>query len=373
VDIYELLRRDHQEIDGLLSRLEQPPGRASFDESGRQYLLDRLVSVASRHEAAEELAFWPQVRRRVRAGAELAEQALQAEREAKALLDLVRVVSSETELADTCGELHSRLRAHARFEEDTVFPELRRSSTRLGATLTGIRFLVARRGGPTRPHSKGPDRPAGLLTRGAPAVLMDHMRDLGSRPRRRPVGFDEPERPDAVTVIKEDHQRISSLLARLEAQTDPDDTLLQSVIREVSIHDAIERQHLYPVVRDRIQDGPTLYQQLLHEHGQIGLVAANLDSYHFHDEARKEWIHELIIDLRTHIDQEEGAILPALAARLTHEESVDLGARLDAAKRRSPTRPHPHMAGTGTGARLSRLIATPIDKTRDALAGRRSA
>jgi hypothetical protein len=39
--------------------------------------------------------------------------------------------------------------------------------------------------------------------------------------------------------------------------------------------------------------------------------------------------------------------------RMTHEEPVDLGARLEAVRAKAPTRPHPHMAGVGTGARLT--------------------
>ena len=228
-----------------------------------------------------------------------------------------------------------------------------------------------RRAGPTRPHPKGPDRPIGLLTRGAPAVFVDHLRDLGGRRRRHPVGFDEPGRVDAVTVLMEDHALIGGLLSQIEDQADPDEKLVQSLIQQVSIHDAIERQYLYPAVRLRLHDGNARYQQLISEHGRIARLAANLDVYRFHDEGRNAWLHELIVDARTHMEQEETTVLPALAARMTHEELVDLGARLEAAKTTAPTRPHPHAAGAGTGARLSRWVTTPIDKARDAMVGRR--
>ena len=171
MNIFELIKRDHEEIDGLLVRLRRPPGTADFDQAGRQYLVDRLVAVASRHEAAEELVFWPAVRGHLAGGSDLADEALQAERDAKAVLDLLRVVDSESEIVDTCAELHAVLRAHAFFEEETVFPQLHHHTTRMWAALAGIRFRIARRGGPTRPHPNGPDQPAGLLTRGAPALV----------------------------------------------------------------------------------------------------------------------------------------------------------------------------------------------------------
>ena len=203
-------------------------------------------------------------------------------------------------------------------------------------------------------------------------MLVDHLRDLHSRPRRHPVGFEEPGRPDAIAVLTKDHARIGGLLSQIEDQEDPDDTLVQSIIQQVSIHDAIERQCLYPAVRRRLQDGNVRYHQLISEHGQIARLAANLDVYRFHDEGRNAWIHELVVDARTHMEQEEAAVLPALAARMTPEELLDLGAQLEAAKARAPTRPHPHTAGAGTGARLTSWVATPIDKARDALTGRRT-
>ena len=140
VNIFQLLRQDHHEIDSLLTRLQRPPGMADFDLAGRQYLLDRLVLVASRHEAGEELVFWPEVRRRLPGGGELADQALQAERDAKAVLDLLRVLKVVPELIATCVEFHTLIRAHARFEEETVFPQLRKRTTWVWAALAGIRF-----------------------------------------------------------------------------------------------------------------------------------------------------------------------------------------------------------------------------------------
>jgi hypothetical protein len=203
-------------------------------------------------------------------------------------------------------------------------------------------------------------------------VLVDHVRDLRSRQSRHPVGFDDPGRADAIVVVERDHARIDRLLTQIEAQEDPDDTLVRSVIREISIHDAIERRHLYPAIRRRLPDGNDRYDQLVGEHGRIGRLAATLDAYRFHDEGRRAWIHELIVDVRTHMEQEEAAVLPALAARMTHEELVDLGRLLESGRIKAPTRPHPHVAGAGAGARLSQLVAKPIDKARDAVAERRT-
>jgi hypothetical protein len=137
---------------------------------------------------------------------------------------------------------------------------------------------------------------------------------------------------------------LDRLLTEIEGQADADDQLLGSVLREVSVHDAIERQYLHPAIRRRLPDGNARYQQLTSELGQIGRLAAKLDIYHFHDEARAAWVRELTVNIRNHIEQEEAAILPALPARMTHEELVDLGERLETATVKAPTRPHPHIS-----------------------------
>jgi hemerythrin superfamily protein len=371
VDIFQLLERDHQEVDELLCRLQSPVGVVDFDRSGRQYLLDRLISVASRHEAAEEMVFWPQVRRRLPEGAELAQRALQEERDAKAVLDLLRFVKSEPEIADECRRLHALVRKHAEFEEQVVFPSMRQHTTWMWRTLTAMKFRAARRTGPTRPHPHGPDQPLGMMTIGAPAVMMDHLRDLRNRTRRHPTGFEEPDRTDAIRLLTRDHAQITRLLAQIDDQPDADDMLVHQVIRELSIHDSIERQYLYPLVRDRLEDGPSRFQHLLSEHAAITRLAADLDVYRFHDGARAAWLQQLVITVRTHIEAEEAGVLPALAARMTREELIDLGLQLEVARAKAPTRPHRHSVATGVGARVSRVVVGPMDRTRDALSKRR--
>jgi hemerythrin superfamily protein len=371
VDVLQLLQQDHREIDELLRRLEVPAGRADFDRSGREFLLDRLVSVASRHEAAEELVLWPEVRSRLPDGASLADEALRQEREGKAVLDLLRVVRSEDEIVEECGLLHELVQKHGDFEEHRVFPSLRKRTTCVWRTLAAYRFRAARRAGPTRPHPNGPDRPLGLVTMGASVAVVDHLRDLGSRQRRHPTGFESPGSDDAVLVLTRHHGRIIALLAEIEGHEDPDDMIVREVIRELSIHDSVERQHLYPVVRQRLDDGNRQYGHLLSEHERVTQLAADLDVYRFHDEARTNWIRELTLTVRTHIEQEEGGVLPALAARMTAEELIDLGVRLDSAWAKAPTRPHRHAVAVGTGARISSLVAGPLDKARDSLWRRR--
>jgi len=365
VRITELVRQDHREINSLLDRLERPPGQAGYDHEGRRYLFDRLVSVASRHEAAEELVLWPQVRRRLPGGSAVADSALQAEGDLKAVLDMARAARSDAEIGEACRQLRIMAGDHAEFEEQVVIPQMQKHSTRVWDVMAGLRYRVVRRVGPTRPHPGGPDRPLGLATAGAPAMVMDHLRDLKRRPGRGGAGSTRPDGPDAVAVLTGDHERIQRLLARIDEQPDPDDALVREAIRELSVHDAIERQHLYPVVRLRLLDGGRQYDHLLSEHGRITEVAADLDVYPYRDQAWRGWLAELARLARTHMESEEATILPALAARLTVEELAELGARLERARSKAPTRPHRHAVGAGRAARMTARLVGPVDRTRD--------
>ncbi len=253
-DIFESLRREHREIEKLLARLEQPAGEASFDLAGRKYLLDRLVVIASRHEAGEELTLWPEVRRRL--GRELVHTGLQEERDARAVLDLLRVAGSDQEIIDGCRRLHEVVARHVGFEEQTVFPEMHRSTTRIWRTLAATRFRMARRIGPTRPHPRGPDRPIGFVTKGAPAVVLDHLRDRRRRTLRLPAGVGDSQGSDAIEILERDHFELGELLSRIERRPDPDDRLVWEAIRNFSIHDSIERQYLYPLIRSRGAEAP---------------------------------------------------------------------------------------------------------------------
>jgi len=63
---------------------------------------------------------------------------------------------------------------------------------------------------------------------------------------------------DAITLLKDDHKTVKGLFKRYEQAGDRAYTtkrkLADSVIRELSIHAAIEEQLFYPTVRSRVED-----------------------------------------------------------------------------------------------------------------------
>lgn len=369
--MYRMLEQDHREVLALVDQLTGTEGDR-LEDSSRRLLVDRLVAAESRHEAAEEMVFWPAVRRRVTSGRHLSDEGRRQEGDAKFVLDSLRFAQTG-DLGRRLPEAAALIRRHIAFEEQEVWPALRRATGPIGAQLLGVKFKAAAAAAPTRPHPHGPDGGAGLAVVGPAVAVGDRMVDrLTGRRRRlaRPEGV-AGQTEDPVEFLAGEHRRINDLLHQIAEAGWPADELVDQVIRELSVHDAIERQHLYPVVRRRLEAGNDVYDHALSEHGEIAAVLSEIDRRPQHDTHRRDQLARLGELVRTHVAEEEGSVLPALRAHLSQPELVRLAADLQAARAKAPTRPHPHAAGAGFGARVSRLIAAPLDKSRDALAGRR--
>ena len=89
-DVFTVLSQDHQEVKRMLAELEKGPSRvtgASEDQLAlRKKMTEQLIIEESKHEALEEMYFWPVVRDHLPDGDTLADQAAGQEQEAKEVL-----------------------------------------------------------------------------------------------------------------------------------------------------------------------------------------------------------------------------------------------------------------------------------------------
>ena len=366
---YRMLERDHREIGRLLAEIDLAASDGAFDAPARRYLLDRLVVAASQHEAAEEMVFWPHVRSQVRHGAGVAEQGLVQETDAKYLLDAIRFGPA----VDPLGEQQARqlsilLRQHISYEENQVWPQMREATTAPAAVLLGLKLSLARKAAPTRPHPRGPSRRVGLVTIGVAAALSDRMRDrFSSRSapgdRRSAPGADSP---DALGVLAQDHSRLTGYLDRLTGTGLPEDGLVSDFTQDFSRSDSVEREHLYAVLRSRLPAGDPLYSTLMSEHGEISGLLAEIQRRSAYDAYRRDLLDRAITTTRRHIAREK-EMIPVMESRLAPEELAELGRRITVGWVKAPTRSHAHIASVGLGARLSRWLTRPVDRSLDVL------
>ncbi|MHB1582801.1 MAG: hemerythrin domain-containing protein [Acidimicrobiales bacterium] len=174
-DAFEMLAADHQEVKRVLAQFESGAGDPA-------QLAETLVVEESKHEAVEEMYFWPSVREKVPGGDRLAETALGQEREGKEVLEALRKAEpGQPEFMAAIATFIKAGRAHIAFEEEQVWPELRRALSAGESAELGEKLEKAKTTSPTRPHPGGPDSPGGLKTAGVAAAATDKLRDAVSR------------------------------------------------------------------------------------------------------------------------------------------------------------------------------------------------
>jgi hemerythrin-like domain-containing protein len=179
---FEVLAKDHEEVKRVLSELELGPVAATGANSDqlelRRKMVEHLVIEESKHEAVEEMYFWPAVRRHLTDGDDLANQAEDQEQQGKFILDrLAKLSPEDEEFEDQITHFISAGRAHIEFEETTVWPGLQSALTAEEADDLGRELEDAKKTAPTRPHPNTPTSPGLLKTAGAAVAAADRLRD----------------------------------------------------------------------------------------------------------------------------------------------------------------------------------------------------
>ncbi len=177
--------------------------------------------------------------------------------------------------------------------------------------------------------------------------------------------------PDAITVLTTDHRTVESLFAKIENQASPKDDVVNEIVKELSIHDAIERQYLYPVVREKISTGGSgMADHSIEEHDQVAETLLAIEKADTGSGERVTLLAKLIRMVTSHVQEEEQQIFPAMKTSMSQTELDELGKTLEGAKSSAPTRPHPHAPSEGTGTKIAGAMSAPLDKARDAASGR---
>jgi hemerythrin superfamily protein len=111
------------------------------------------------------------------------------------------------------------------------------------------------------------------------------------------------------------------------------------MIRELSIHAAIEEQVLYPTVRSDLPDGSSMADEALEEHRQAKDDLRRIDRMDPASPGYESAVNELIRDVRHHVEEEETEMFPKLRSALQPRRLAELGSKMQQAKRTAPTRP----------------------------------
>jgi hemerythrin-like domain-containing protein len=181
-DVFEVLSQDHQEVKRILTELENGPTAATGSSGNalalRKKIVQQLVIEESKHEALEEMYFWPAVRARVADGDELADTAIAQEQDGKEVLDrLDKLDPDQPEFEQLVITFIAAGREHISFEEGQVWPRLRSVLTADEARSIGDKIAAGKKTAPTRPHPNTPASPGVLKTAGPAVGAADRARD----------------------------------------------------------------------------------------------------------------------------------------------------------------------------------------------------
>ncbi len=179
---------------------------------------------------------------------------------------------------------------------------------------------------------------------------------------------------DLIHAIVRDHRDLERVFSELERHNHSlayRKNLVDHMIADLVRHSVAEEQFVYPVARDRIENGDDLADHEIAEHAGAERLMKELEPLDSSDPQFEDILTRLIDDVRHHIEDEERDLLPALRAHCTDGELRDLGRKVIVAKDDAPTRPHPGMPDKPPANLILDAGASIIDKVRDALSDRR--
>jgi hemerythrin superfamily protein len=171
---------------------------------------------------------------------------------------------------------------------------------------------------------------------------------------------------DAITLLKQDHKAVEKLFKQFEKAKQPAQqrNIADKVVKELSIHAAIEEMLFYPAVRDRVPDTEETVLESLEEHHIVKWVLSELEDMKPDHERFKAKMTVLIENVRHHVEEEESELFPQVRKAVGRKELGELGDAMEKAKKTAPTRPHPKAPDTPPGNLVAGPTAAVVDKVR---------
>ncbi len=184
---------------------------------------------------------------------------------------------------------------------------------------------------------------------------------------------------DALQLLKKDHRTVEKLFKDFERHGERAGNAkrktVDAIIRELSIHAAIEEAAFYPAIRRKAAEagsGETDHEILesLEEHHIVKWTLSELQKMSPSDERFDAKVTVLIESVRHHVRDEEKELFPEVRELFDRKELRDLGRQLETAKGMAPTRPHPRAPDQPPFNVVSDIVSAVVDRGRDALGGK---
>jgi hemerythrin superfamily protein len=183
---------------------------------------------------------------------------------------------------------------------------------------------------------------------------------------------DTPVEQDVVDLLTTDHHEVLDLLQQIKVTTDTEERrdLADTVISELVRHSVAEEMYVYPAMRKHLPDGDAAVDHDIEEHKELEKTMKKLESVDAQSAEFDQLLAQLETILRDHVTDEESEQFPRLRAQVPREELVEIGQKVETAKKLAPTRPHPMAPNNQLFHKLVGPGVGLVDRLRDKLTNR---
>ncbi|HZN43490.1 MAG TPA: hemerythrin domain-containing protein [Actinomycetota bacterium] len=140
---------------------------------------------------------------------------------------------------------------------------------------------------------------------------------------------------DAITLLKDDHDRLKKLLNELDATTERGvktrEQLLGRVKDELTVHESIEEEIFYPALKEHPKT-KEITLEAYEEHHVVDMVMKEIEGLPFDDERWGAKFTVMKENIEHHIEEEEGQMFKQARQVFEEEELEALGERMAARK-----------------------------------------
>ncbi|HSZ40166.1 MAG TPA: hemerythrin domain-containing protein [Trebonia sp.] len=187
--------------------------------------------------------------------------------------------------------------------------------------------------------------------------------------------------PDVFDVLKQDHDEVKAMLARLEDGPTAADgatieqltrrkRLLDDVIIAQSGHEAAEQRYFWPALRALGPEGGRVADEGIEQEAEAERTLGDLGKASPENPEFEGMLASFTSDTRAHIAFEEAHAWPLLSASIDARQASQLGDQIIQAKKTGPTRPHPAVPPQAAPRRAAGPVAGAADRLRDMVTGR---
>ena len=189
----------------------------------------------------------------------------------------------------------------------------------------------AARAAASRDKTEPPKKPSALAT-AAKTVAGFALMAVDGVTKRLPWAKNEN---DPIELLKTDHRRFENLLKEGEATTERAKKgrreILKALTSELTVHEAIEEQVLYPALKPHAEAHDIVLESY-EEHHVADIQIKELHEVSTDDEKWGAKFKVLKESVEHHISEEENRMFPAARGVLPKEELLALGAKMRALK-----------------------------------------